>query len=64
MIMQDLLEKIKIRPEIYLGEKSFTRLIAFIRGYEYCQNKYHVECSILEGLMIMCIVIIDYRKIM
>lgn len=38
MIMQDLLEKIKIRPEIYLGEKSFTRLIAFIRGYEYCEE--------------------------
>ena len=49
MIMQDLLVKIKNRPELYLGKKSLLRLISFIRGYEYCQNKYNCECSVLNG---------------
>ncbi len=49
MKMIDLMEQIKKRPEIYFGEKSFTRLISFIRGYEYCQSKYISESSILTG---------------
>ncbi len=47
--MKDLMVQIRNRPEIYIGEKSFTRLIAFIRGYEYCQRKYILESSVLSG---------------
>lgn len=47
--MKDLMVQIRNRPEIYIGEKSFTRLIAFIRGYEYCQRKYILESSVLTG---------------
>lgn len=49
MKMIDLMNSIKTRPEIYLGERSFTRLISFIRGYEYCQSKYISESSILTS---------------
>lgn len=49
MKMIELMNSIKKRPEIYLGERSFTRLISFIRGYEYCQSKYISESSILAG---------------
>ena len=39
----NLLNSIKQRPEIYVGQKSLSRLISFIRGYEYS------KCSIFEG---------------
>lgn len=45
----ELLPLVQKRPEIFFGEKSFTRLISFIRGYEYCQSKYISESSILTG---------------
>lgn len=39
-----LLNSIKQRPEIYIGQKSLSRLISFIRGYEYS-----FKSSIFEG---------------
>ena len=40
----NLLNLIQQKPEIYIGQKSLSRLISFIRGYEYS-----FECSIFEG---------------
>lgn len=39
-----LLNSIKQIPEIYIGQKSLSRLISFIRGYEYS-----FKSSIFEG---------------
>lgn len=47
--IRDLINSIKKRPEIYIGEKSFSRLISFIKGYEYCQNKYININSVFSG---------------
>lgn len=44
MKTMSLLNSIKQRPEIYIGQKSLSRLISFIRGYEYS-----FKCSIFEG---------------
>ena len=40
----NLLNLIKKRPELYIGQKSLSRLIFFIRGYEYSFKR-----SIFEG---------------
>lgn len=35
----EILQDIKVRPEIYLGKKSLELLKAFITGFMICQNK-------------------------
>jgi len=42
-----VIEAIKLRPEIFIGTKSYTRLIFFLKGFEYNYN--NLSKSLFDG---------------
>jgi hypothetical protein len=46
--LHELLQKIKARPELYLGKKSLERLHPFLSGYVVClSDRFGESCPVL-----------------